>query len=145
MPLGQFVLQRGLLNEEQLEVALAEHLSTGKRLGEVLVDRGWVTAKELSGLLAQQDGARGIELLRTRVAEAEAELEPATTNASEGAHPGHVLFVWTPAGYELLGRGGEPPQVGEEVGVSGGLRVVTKVGPSPLPGDRRRCAFLDEP
>jgi len=145
MPLGQLVLQRGLVNEEQLEVALAEHLSTGKRLGEVLVDRGWVTAQELSELLAQQDGARGIELLRTRVAEAEAELEPATTNASEGAHPGHVLFVWTPAGYEVLGRGGEAPQVGEEVGVSGGLRIVTKVGPSPLPGDRRRCAFLDEP
>ena len=145
MPLGQLVLQRGLLNEEQLEVALAEHLSTGKRLGEVLVDRGWVTAQELSELLAQQDGARGIELLRTRVAEAEAELEPATTNASEFAHAGHVLFVWTPAGYEVLGRGGEAPQVGEEVGVSGGLRIVTKVGPSPLPGDRRRCAFLDEP
>jgi hypothetical protein len=145
MPLGQLVLQRGLLNEEQLEVALAEHLSTGKRLGEVLVDRGWVTPQELSELLAQQDGARGIELLRTRVAEAEAELESATTNASEGAHPGHVLFVWTPAGYEVLGRGGEAPQVGEEVGVSGGLRIVTKVGPSPLPGDRRRCAFLDEP
>jgi hypothetical protein len=145
MPLGQLVLQRGLLNEEQLEVALAEHLSTGKRLGEVLVDRGWVTAQELAELLAQQDGARGIELLRTRVAEAEAELEPATMNASEDAHPGHILFVWTPAGYELLGRSGAPPQVGEEVGVSGGLRVVTKVGPSPLPGDHRRCAFLDEP
>ena len=145
MPLGQLVLQRGLLNEEQLEVALAEHLSTGKRLGEVLVDRGWLTAQELSELLAQQDGARGMELLRTRVAEAEAELEPATTNASEGVHPGHVLFVWTPSGYELLTRAGEPPHVGEEVGVSGGLRVVTKVGPSPLPGDRRRCAFLDEP
>ena len=145
MPLGQLVLQRGLLNEEQLEVALAEHLSTGKRLGEVLVDRGWVTAEELSELLAQQDGARGIELLRTRVAEAEAELEPASANASEVAHPGHVLFVWTPAGYELLARAGEPPLVGEDVGVSGGLRVVTKVGPSPLPGDPRRCAFLDDP
>ena len=145
MPLGQLVLQRGLLNEEQLEIALAEHLSTGKRLGEVLVDRGWVTAQELSELLAQQDGARGIELLRNRVAEAEAELEPAPANASEDAHPGHVLFVWTPSGYELLGRGGAPPHVGDEVGVSGGLRVVTKVGSSPLPGDPRRCAFLDQP
>ena len=145
MPLGQLVLQRGLLSEEQLEIALAEHLATGKRLGEVLVDRGWVTAQELSELLSQQDGARGIELLRTRVAQAEAELEPATSDASEVAHPGHVLFVSTPAGYELLARAGDPPPVGEEVGVSGGLRVVIKVGPSPLPGDRRRCAFLDEP
>ena len=145
MPIGQLVLQRGLLNEEQLEIALAEHMSTGKRLGEVLVDRGWLTVEELSELLAQQDGARGIELLRTRVAEAEAGLEPKLADADENAHLGHVLFVWTPAGYELLGRAGAPPRVGEEVGVSGGTRVVTKVGPSPLPCDRRRCAFLDEP
>ena len=37
LSLGQLVLQRGLLTEEQLELALAEHLSTGVRLGEVLV------------------------------------------------------------------------------------------------------------
>jgi len=56
-----------------------------------------------------------------------------------------VLFVWSPSGYALLSRAGEPPPVGSEVGVSGGLRVVTKIGASPLPGDDRRCAFLDAP
>lgn len=147
--LGQLVLECGLLNEEQLEIALAEHMSSGKRLGEVLIDRGWVTPEQLAELLERQDdGARGIDLLRTSVAEAEAELEPrpVPAHAAEPAaddQPGHVLFVWTPSGYELLSRSGEPPAVGSEVGTSGGLRVVTKVGPSPLPGDRRRCAFLD--
>ena len=145
MPLGQLMLQRGLLNEEQLEIALAVHMSTGKPLDEVLVDHGWVNAQELDELLAQQDGARGIELLRTRVAEAEAELELESGGPGDNSHPGHVLFVWTSSGYELLVRAGDPPAVGEEVGVSGGLRIVTKVGPSPLPGDSRRCAFLDEP
>ncbi|HST26379.1 MAG TPA: hypothetical protein VLJ76_10330 [Gaiellaceae bacterium] len=146
VPLGQLVVERGLLNEEQLEVALAEHLSSGKKLGEVLVDRGWLTEEQISELLEQQqargDGTRGLELLRASVAEAEAELEPPPAEEGE-AGPGHVLFVWTPSGYQLLSRAGEPPAVGSEVGVSGGLRVVTKVGVSPLPGDRRRCAFLD--
>jgi hypothetical protein len=91
--------------------------------------------------------ARGIDLLRTSVAEAEAELEPALEEAESGVDedPGHILFVWNPSGYELLSRAGGAPAVGTEVGVSGGVRVVAKIGPSPLPGDRRPCAFLDAP
>jgi hypothetical protein len=132
------------LDAEQLEIALAEHMSTGKRLGEVLVDRGWLTPEQLAELLERQhNGARGIDLLKTSVAEAEAELEPDDAEEPTTEHPGHVLFVWAPSGYELLARAGDPPAVGSEVGVSGGLRVVTKIGPSPLPGDRRPCAFLD--
>ncbi len=120
VPLGQLVLQRGLLDEQ---------LATG----------------------AGEDGARGIDLLRTRVAEAEAELEqPAAAEAPEAEEPaepdpGYVLFVWSPAGYALLNRSGEPPPIGSEVGISGGRLVVVKIGPSPLPGDHRRCAFLDAP
>jgi hypothetical protein len=158
VPLGQLVLQRGLLDEEQLEIALAEHMSRGMKLGEVLVERGWLTQEQIAELLdeqlttgAGQDGARGIDLLRTRVAEAEAELDqPAAAEAPEAeepaeSDPGYVLFVWSPSGYALLARSGEPPPIGSEVGVSGGQLVVVKIGPSPLPGDRRRCAFLDAP
>jgi hypothetical protein len=146
MPLGQLVLQRGLLDEAQLEVALAEHLSSGKQLGEVIVDYGWMTREELAELLGQQEeSASGMDQLRTQVAAAKAALEPAAEEAAGNAGLGHLLFVWSPAGYELLSRAGAPPRVGDEVGVSGGPRVVTKVGPSPLPGDRRLCAFLDAP
>jgi hypothetical protein len=158
VPLGQLVLQRGLLDEEQLEIALAEHMSSGRMLGEVLVERGWLTQEQIAGLLAEQlttgageDGARGIDLLRTRVAEAEAELDqPAATEAPEAEEtaepdPGYILFVWSPSGYALLTRSGEPPPIGSEVGVSGGRLEVVKIGPSPLPGDPRRCAFLDAP
>jgi hypothetical protein len=134
------------LNEEQLEIALAEHMSSGKRLGEVLIDRGWLTPEQLGDFLhRQQDGARGIDLLRTTVAEAEAELEPEPEEGAGENGDEHVLFVWSASGYALLVRAGDPPPIGSEVGVSGGRLVVTKIGPSPLPGDRRRCAFLDAP
>lgn len=56
---------------------------------------------------------------------------------------GHVLFVWKTSGYELLDRPGEPPAVGSEVDLDGQRLRVTKVGPSPLPHDRRPCVYLN--
>jgi hypothetical protein len=55
---------------------------------------------------------------------------------------GHVLFVWSPSGYELRDAQGEVPQVGAEVEQDGIKYRVTKVAPSPLPGDPRLCAYL---
>lgn len=55
---------------------------------------------------------------------------------------GHLLFVWTPAGYELVEADGEPPAVGSEVEQDGQTLRVSKLAPSPLPGDRRLCAYL---
>lgn len=55
---------------------------------------------------------------------------------------GYVVFAWSPTGYELSVREGVPPAVGEEVQEGERTLRVSKVGPSPLPGDRRRCAWL---
>ena len=56
---------------------------------------------------------------------------------------GYLLFVWKPTGYVLEERDGEPPDVGSEVELDGGARErVSKVGPSPLPGDARPCVYL---
>ena len=54
----------------------------------------------------------------------------------------YVLFIWTPSGYELEEREGEPPDVGSEVELDGRTERVTKIGASPLPGDSRPCAYL---
>lgn len=54
----------------------------------------------------------------------------------------YLVFVWTPNGYELREKQGEPPAVGEEVEEDGTRLRVSKIGPSPLPGDSRPCAFL---
>jgi hypothetical protein len=51
------------------------------------------------------------------------------------------MFAWSPDGYALVERDGEPPQVGTEVQDDGHHLAVVKVGPSPLPGDGRRCVY----
>lgn len=54
----------------------------------------------------------------------------------------YLLFVWKPSGYELIQQDGEPPSIGARVEVDGNTLEVTKLGPSPLPRDRRVCAYL---
>jgi hypothetical protein len=54
----------------------------------------------------------------------------------------YLLFVWTPRGYELREAEGEIPAVGAEVEQDEQKLRVTKIAPSPLPGDSRQCAYL---
>lgn len=54
---------------------------------------------------------------------------------------GYLLFVWTPGGWLLEERQGELPAVGAEVEVDERRLRVSKHAPSPMPGDKRRCAY----
>jgi len=54
----------------------------------------------------------------------------------------HLLFIWKPSGYELHEEPGDAPAVGSELERDGEQLRVTKVAPSPLPGDRRACAYV---
>jgi hypothetical protein len=56
VPLGTLIFRAGLLGEEQLEDALQEGMRTGKRLGEVLLERGWLDERALGRMLAGQKG-----------------------------------------------------------------------------------------
>lgn len=57
---------------------------------------------------------------------------------------GHcVLFVGGPAGYRLVDFVGSVPAAGERLVLDGRSQRVLRLGPSPLPGDTRRCAFLE--
>jgi hypothetical protein len=62
VPLGTLVFRAGLLPEERLEEALQEGMKTGKRLGEILLERGWVSETDLGRLLAGQKGLPFVEL-----------------------------------------------------------------------------------
>jgi hypothetical protein len=55
----------------------------------------------------------------------------------------YLLFVWKPTGYELRELEGETPSLGSVVELEeGGRQEVSRVSPSPLPGDDRRAAYL---
>lgn len=58
-----------------------------------------------------------------------------------GEQPEYLLFVWSPAGWKLRLKRGEVPQVGSTVEEDEKLLRISKLGPSPLPGDRRACAY----
>jgi pyruvate/2-oxoglutarate dehydrogenase complex dihydrolipoamide acyltransferase (E2) component len=55
-PLGQLFVEKGLLEEDRLEHALAEQAESGGRLGEKLVELGYVSSTALARLLAEQYG-----------------------------------------------------------------------------------------
>ncbi len=49
--LGDYLVEAGLLTESQIEVALADQLTTGLRFGEVLVRRSWVKEETIEYLM----------------------------------------------------------------------------------------------
>jgi len=55
---------------------------------------------------------------------------------------GYLFFVWAPTGYTLVERTGDPPRPATEVDDGERRYLVSKIAPSPLPGDRRPCAYL---
>ena len=58
-----------------------------------------------------------------------------------GSHGGHLLFVWSTSGWTLQEREGDAPAVGSTVEANDRVLQVSKIGPSPFPGDRRPCAY----
>ena len=58
------------------------------------------------------------------------------------AENGYLLFVWNTTGYELVERSGEAPKVGDSIEIDERTAWVSKIAPSPLPGDDRPCAYL---
>ena len=66
--------------------------------------------------------------------------------AEEPPEPGGadvLLFVPTAAGYRLAEGGRAGARAGTRVELPEGAFRVLRLGPSPLPGDVRRCAFLE--
>ena len=52
-PLGELLVQRGLISSEQLSTALDEQRKSGTRLGEILVERGAITRLDLAAALSE--------------------------------------------------------------------------------------------
>jgi type IV pilus assembly protein PilB len=63
--LGSLLINRGLLTVDQVKQAFEEQQLTGKRLGEIVVGHGWVTAQDLAKALAHQNGLEYVDLAET--------------------------------------------------------------------------------
>ena len=90
-PLGQLLVEAGLVDSAQLEGALAEQQKSGRRLGEILVARGAISGPDLIRVLAEQAG------IDVTIAPA-AVVRP---TSSETGEPG----PWRPLGSLLVERG----------------------------------------
>jgi hypothetical protein len=58
--LGDIFVERGLINDEQLNEALSVQRGSGAKLGEVLVELGFVTRVALAGVIAEQWDEAGV-------------------------------------------------------------------------------------
>jgi hypothetical protein len=86
------LVERRLLSQRQLELALQEHARTGRRLGEVLVSFGFVSEQALASTLLEQVGlmgAKGDEPEPVSEPEAAPDPEPAPLPALRTA--GHLI------------------------------------------------------
>jgi MSHA biogenesis protein MshE len=60
--LGEILVQQNLLSQEQLQAALEEQKKTGRKLGRVFIDKGFVTEEQFSEAIARQINAPFINL-----------------------------------------------------------------------------------
>jgi hypothetical protein len=90
-PLGELLVEAGLVGSADLEAALAEQQRSGHRLGEILVARGAISGPELTRVLAEQ---AGVDVTIAPIAD----VRPAAPEAGE---PG----PWRPLGRLLVERG----------------------------------------
>jgi hypothetical protein len=73
-----------------------------------------------------------------------AEPKPAAEPAAAAAPAlGWVAFLSSAHGYRLVEGEGEAPRAGTTIELEGASHRVVRVGRSPLPGDRRRCVYLE--
>lgn len=60
--LGAVLLKSRLLEPEQLDAALEEQRKDNRRLGEILVERGWLFPEDISRALASQYGLDYVDI-----------------------------------------------------------------------------------
>src|SRR5262249_13556390 len=110
---------------EALRSRVEETLSVVEREQQLLSDRE-------AALLNREQ-----ELDQREQARAEAEAAPAPSHRETSA------LVLGDGRYRLVMRDDGPPVVGSEIVVDDTAYRIVRLGPSPLPGDRRRCAFAE--
>ena len=103
--------------------------------------------KNLRATLFDPSYAERQMALAARIDELEAKLRaieehPGIDHEAVLAATTHTRLLCSPSGYALSEIDAPPPSAGTTVDYDGSSYTVWQVGPSPLPGDARRCAIL---
>jgi len=86
--LGELLVAEELLTEDELEQALAEQAGSGRLLGQILVNNGYLSAFSLARVLSEQHGVR----LQARADEKPAEQSPRLEAVREWRPLGKLLI-----------------------------------------------------
>ena len=110
------------------------------RLGALAADlvqrEARIEAEQESITEGREELARAVANISTGLRLPAAGDSPGTTSAT------HVLYL-AHDGYRLAEADGRAPAVDTVVEIDGHEFIVTRVGRSPLPGDRRDCAYVE--
>ena len=72
--LGDCLLQKGLITEEQLTTALSEQKTRGTKLGETVIDLGYCNENDIIDVLCEQLGIEYVDLRKIKIDEEVAKL-----------------------------------------------------------------------
>ena len=61
-PLGQILISKGILSEDQLRIALLEQVKSNHPIGKLLVSLGFVSEATLRDALSESLGKQGVDL-----------------------------------------------------------------------------------
>jgi len=132
------------VRQQERDASLRKQELGAVELRRAAVERREETATEREAALEQAAADvrdRELELAeRERSAAVVSDLAPPAAPKPEAAT--HLLYV-ARDGWQLVERDGPVPALDAAVDVDGVPLVVTRVGPSPLPGDPRPCAYLE--
>jgi type IV pilus assembly protein PilB len=88
-PLGELLVGRGLVSEDQLRDALTRQTASGKRLGNLLVELDLLDERALTDVLAEQLGLTVVDLSRAEIDPEVVALLPEEDARRLGAMPTH--------------------------------------------------------
>src|SRR4029450_3063052 len=107
LPLGTLLVREELITNEQLGTALMDQQGTGLRLGELLVQWGWVSSEAISRALAEQYELEFVDLDTTGI-------DPRAGEPRAGGHARHfgAMPIRFLEGDHLLVGVADPTDVG---------------------------------
>src|SRR5262245_42206445 len=92
-PLGRLLVESGLLTQEALDEVLAQQKTDGRRLGELLTEKGLVRPHQLAQFLSHQLACPWVSLQRIEVTREAVDILPREVALKHNMVPVHLRTV----------------------------------------------------